>query len=97
MPLHNRPYYTAQEVAHIVGVGPDTFHNRNKRERWHSRDKMPRPYMAHPLRFDKASIDAWRSKSHPAMPAQVPANDVAPVADTPDAARARLAAAYGQP
>lgn len=91
-----RPFYTSKEMCAILGVGPDTFHCRVTRERWYTRVGLPRPYVDRPLRFDRASIDAWRARHHPAMPQQPPANDMAPAAMDKQAWQARLAEVYGR-
>lgn len=82
-------YYTAHDMAAFCGLSHDGF--------LRTRDKliargMPAPFKDFgQLRFDRARVDAWRK----GVVAKRPANDVLPGGDPIDAARARLAAAYG--
>lgn len=88
-------FYTAEEVAReFCGVCPDVFY-RTREER-HTRDLLPRPYQQRPMRFHRASMDAWQAQFHPLRP-DLPANDVIapPVpADEIEAARRRFASEY---
>lgn len=90
-----RPYYTALDIARdFAGVSLDTFY-RTREER-HTRDGLPRPYQIRPMRFDRDSIDAWRTRYNPMRP-QPPANDTcAPLVPlTDEEHRGRLLKAYG--
>jgi hypothetical protein len=72
--IRQRPYYTAKEMAAICGVAYDHFLRRPVREKLFARG-APRPYIDCPMKFDRATVDAWRSRHHPAMPKHTPAND----------------------
>lgn len=92
-----RPYYTAAEVAReFAGVALDTFYRT--RQARHARDGLPRPYQERPMRFHRASIDAWRDRFHPLRPPPAANDAIAPPAPADDiaAARARFAIEYGR-
>ena len=73
----NRPY-SAAEVAYLLGIGLRTFYRR--RAALHAIDRLPRPLTTvGPLRFDRASIEAWLTRHHPARPTVAAANDAGPL------------------
>lgn len=66
--------YTTRDMAEICGVTLDCFYKR--RRVYQVRNGMPAPYKTGC--WDRASVDAWRQRNHPAAPKAKPANDVAP-------------------
>lgn len=90
-----RTWYSASEVAgDILGMSVDQFYRT--REILHTRDRLPRPMTLGRMRFDKSSIDAWRTRNHPLAAPQA-ANDTRPPSGpgpTDELARAYLRGAY---
>lgn len=67
-----------RELCERLDITPDTFYRT--RGRLHVRDKLPAPLTcARPFKWDRATIDAWFARHHPAAPrALVAANDATP-------------------
>ncbi len=74
-----RTCYVAAEVAALLGHSIDWFYSN--RRRLIAEADMPAPIVHYgKMRFDRASIDAWLGRYHPAK-ARIgaPANDAAPL------------------
>lgn len=86
---------TAAEIAARLRIRVRTFYKR--RHHFQLVHRMPAPVAGPPFRWDRASIEAWFGRHHPAMPKAPPANDALPVPQPfgEDAWRAHLTAHYG--
>lgn len=92
-----RPYYGPKQIADFVGVSMSRFYRNKVRESLYVGQGLPRPYCTEPLRWDRASVDAWRLRNHPACRGQQPANDLValPPAATDAEHQAELHEIYG--
>jgi hypothetical protein len=94
---------TSAEIAARCGISRETFYVR--RHRMHAFEGMPRPFTGRGSapgatgkpKWDRATMEAWFARHHPAMPRVLPANDQAPpvAAEQDPRWAAALAAEYG--
>lgn len=81
------------EISARIGVTVDTFYKN--RQRYIKCNGMPDSIAGGKSGYDRASMEAWLTRYHPARPPR-PVNDVFAVPDpaTDEEHRARLALAY---
>lgn len=103
---HNRPVTAAPaatdpmptaELARRIGVTVQTFWKN--RQRYQLIDRMPPALTSAHRAWDRATIEAWLQRHHPARPAARPANDAAPLPPPGNDAewQGYLASHYGVP
>lgn len=68
--------YTADEVAHMLGLSTDAFYEQRLKL---EANGMPRSATLGRIRIPKLAFEAWLNRDHPSAPRRRPDNDPVPL------------------